>query len=117
MQREMTAGEAVEVYSILTIGDGLVSIIPSLLMSICAGLIVTRVASDEEDANLGMDLAKQVLGKPKAFMIASGFILLVGLIPGFPTVPFIIMWLVKVPASTSATTWRGGPFRRRLAPW
>ncbi len=93
MQREMTAGEAVEVYSILTIGDGLVSIIPSLLMSICAGLIVTRVASDEEGANLGMDLAKQVLSKPKAFMIASGFILLVGLIPGFPTIPFMVMGL------------------------
>jgi type III secretion protein V len=89
-QKGMTAGESVEVYSILTIGDGLVSIIPALLMSVCAGLIVTRVASEEEDANLGMDLATQVLAEPKAFMIAAGFILLIGLIPGLPGIPFTI---------------------------
>ncbi|MFZ9887228.1 MAG: FHIPEP family type III secretion protein, partial [Myxococcota bacterium] len=90
-QKGMAAGEAVETYSILTIGDGLVSIIPALLMSVCAGLIVTRVASEEEDANLGMDLASQVFAQPKAFMIASGFIVLVGLVPGLPTIPFSIM--------------------------
>ena len=89
-QKGMTAQEAVETYSILTIGDGLVSIIPALLMSICAGLIVTRVASEEEDSNLGMDLATQVLAQPKAFMIASLFVFLMGLIPGLPFVPFTI---------------------------
>ncbi len=93
-QRGMSASEAVETYSILTIGDGLVSIIPALLMSVCAGLIVTRVASEEEDANLGMDLASQVFAQPKAFMIAAGFIFLVGLVPGLPTVPFSIMALI-----------------------
>ena len=92
-QKDMTASEAVETYSILTIGDGLVSIIPALLMSVCAGLIVTRVASEEEDANLGMDLATQVLAEPKAFIIAGGFLLLVGFIPGLPTIPFTIMAL------------------------
>jgi type III secretion protein V len=92
-QKDMSAGEAVETFSILTIGDGLVSIIPALLMSVCAGLIVTRVASEEDDANLGMDLATQVFAQPKAFIIASGFIILMGLIPGLPTVPFIIMGL------------------------
>ena len=89
-QKGMTAQEAVETYSILTIGDGLVSIIPALLMSICAGLIVTRVASEEEDSNLGMDLATQVLAQPKAFMIASLFVFLISLIPGLPFVPFTI---------------------------
>lgn len=93
-QRGLTAGEAVEVYSILTIGDGLVSIIPALLMSVCAGLIVTRVASEEEDANLGMDLASQVLAQPKAFMIGAAFIFLIGLVPGLPTIPFFIMSLM-----------------------
>jgi type III secretion protein V len=90
-QKGMSGGEAVETYSILTIGDGLVGIIPSLLMSVCAGLIVTRVASEEEGTNLGMDLATQVLAQPKAFMIGSGFIILMGLVPGLPTVPFLIM--------------------------
>jgi type III secretion protein V len=89
-QKEMSAAEAVETYSILTIGDGLVSIIPALLMSVCAGLIVTRVASEEEDANLGMDLATQVLAQPKAFAIAAFFIFLVGLVPGLPTIPFTL---------------------------
>ncbi len=89
-QKGMTAGEAVETYSILTIGEGLVAIIPALLMSICAGLIVTRVASEEDDANLGMDLASQVLAQPKAFMIAAGFIFLIGLVPGLPGIPFTI---------------------------
>jgi type III secretion protein V len=89
-QKGMTAGEAVETYSILTIGEGLVAIIPALLMSICAGLIVTRVASEEDDANLGMDLATQVLAQPKAFLIAAGFIFLIGLVPGLPGIPFTI---------------------------
>ncbi len=89
-QREMTANEALETYAILTIGDGLVEIIPALLMSICAGLIVTRVASEEEDANLGMDLATQVFAQPKAFIIAGIFVTLLALVPGLPGVPFSI---------------------------
>jgi len=92
-QKEMSAGEAVETYSILTIGDGLVSIIPALLMSVCAGLVVTRVASEEEDANLGMDVATQILAQPKAFAIAGGFLLALGLVPGLPFVPFSLMAL------------------------
>ena len=88
-QKGMTAGEAVETYSILTIGDGLVSIIPALLMSVCAGLIVTRVASEEEDANLGMDLATQVFAQPKAFTIAGGFIFLIGLVLRLAHHPFL----------------------------
>ena len=92
-QKEMSAGEAVEVYAILTIGDGLVSIIPALLMSVCAGLVVTRVASEDEDANLGQDLATQVLAQPKAFFIAGAFLFLVGLVPGLPFIPFAFMSL------------------------
>ena len=110
-QKGMTAGEAVETYSILTIGDGLVSIIPALLMSVCAGLIVTRVASEEEDANLGMDLATQVFAQPKAFTIAGGFIFLIGLVPGLPTIPFFIMAVLIVGLSyglMQATKTKGG---------
>ena len=88
-QKGMSAGEAVEVYSILTIGEGLVAIIPALLMSMCAGLIVTRVASEEEDANLGKDLATQILAQPKAFAIAGIFLGIIGLfVPGMPFIPF-----------------------------
>ena len=93
-QKDMTAAEAVETYAILTIGEGLVAIIPALLMSLCAGLIVTRVASEDEDSNLGKDLAVQVLAQPKAFMIASVFIFAIGMIPGLPGIPFTIVAVV-----------------------
>ncbi len=90
-QKGMTAQEAIETYSILSIGDGLVSIIPALLMSVCAGLIVTRVSSGDENSNLGQDIATQVLAQPKAFAIAAGFIGLIGQIPGLPRVPFTMI--------------------------
>ncbi|MBH1988856.1 MAG: type III secretion system export apparatus subunit SctV [Myxococcaceae bacterium] len=93
LQKGMTVNEAIETYSILSIGDGLVSIIPALLMSVCAGLIVTRVNSGAEDSNLGQDIANQVLAQPKAFAIASAFITLVGQVPGLPRIPFTIIGL------------------------
>ena len=91
MQMGMTTGEAIETFSILTIGDGLVAQIPALLMATCAGLVTTRVASEEEGSNLGQDLAGQILAQPKAFAIASGFLVAMGLIPGLPTVPFFVI--------------------------
>jgi len=87
----LTAGEAVQKFSILTIGDGLVQQIPALLSSMTAGLIVTRVASEDEDTNLGKDIATQVLAQPKAFAIAAGLLVGIGLVPGLPTIPF---WIV-----------------------
>ena len=66
-QKGMTAGEAVEVYSLLTIGDGLVSQIPALLISITAGIVVTRVASEVEGRNLAEDIASQLLNNYKSF--------------------------------------------------
>lgn len=86
-----TAAEAIERYGILTIGDGLVSQIPALLGSMTAGLIVTRVASEDEDTNLGKDISTQVLAQPKAFAISAGLLVGIGLVPGLPTLPFIIM--------------------------
>ena len=72
MQKGLTATEAVQKYSLLTIGDGLVEIIPSLVSSITAGMIVTRVASEDETSNLGKDIGSQIMAQPKAFAIASG---------------------------------------------
>jgi type III secretion protein V len=89
-----TAMEAIQRYGILTIGDGLVSQIPALLSSMTAGLIVTRVSSDEEGSNLGKDISSQVLAQPKAFAIAAGLLCSMGLVPGLPTIPFFIMALL-----------------------
>ena len=87
----MSVMDAVETYSILTIGNGLVSQIPALLISISAGMVVTRVASESKDANLGKDVAGQILGQPKAIAVAAGLLTILGIIPGLPKIPFFIL--------------------------
>lgn len=90
MMKNMDAAQAIQTYSILSIGDGLVSQIPALLISITAGIVTTRVTS-ETDTNLGSEISGQMLKQPKALMLAAGFLMGMGLIPGFPTAPFMIL--------------------------
>lgn len=90
MQRGMPMNEALELYAILTIGDGLVSQIPALFISITAGIIVTRVRS-EDDANLGTDIGGQMLAQPNALLAAAGIVGAMGFVPGFPTTVFIFL--------------------------
>ena len=85
--RGMEVMQAVQTYSILTIGNGLVSQIPALLISISAGMVVTRVASEEEGSNLGKDVATQILAQPKAIAVASGLLFTLALVPGLPKIP------------------------------
>lgn len=87
-QRGMDATQALSAYTILTIGDGLVSQIPSLLISVAGGLVVTRSSSSEK---LDIELGKQFGAKPRAIWISSAAMLLMGFIPGFPTIPFLIL--------------------------
>jgi len=92
MQRGLSAGEAVQVYSILTIGDGLIAQIPALFIAICAGIIVTRVQTGEGGpSNVGKDIGAQVLAQPRALLIASAVALGMGLIPGMPTLTFLAL--------------------------
>lgn len=91
MMRGMTAGEAAELYALLTIGDGLVSAIPSLLISVSAGIIVTRVAPEVEGSNLGADIGTQLLANYRPFFIISAMLVLLGLIPGLPKIPFFLL--------------------------
>lgn len=86
--------EAVKTYSLLTIGDGLVQQIPALIISVSAGVVVTRVASENEGSNLGRDIITQVTGYPKALIIAAVILGLMAVVPGLPKVPFIIMGVV-----------------------
>ncbi|MGL9618589.1 type III secretion system export apparatus subunit SctV [Bradyrhizobium sp. U531] len=90
LQHGMTAGEALERYSLLTIGDGLVSQIPALFISITAGFIVTRVSS-EENKDLGTDIAAQLMNEPKALMITAGILGIFAIVPGFPPIVFIAL--------------------------
>ena len=95
LQKDMSAPDAAQVYTLLTIGDGLVSQIPALLIATTAGIIVTRVASEDESLSphLGSDIFSQLLAQPKALAITSALLGLLGLIPGLPTIPFVLMSL------------------------
>src|ERR1041385_7121902 len=88
LQHGMELRRAIETYTVLTIGDGLVTVIPALMISIAGGLIVTRTAS--EDA-LGAEFQKQVLGNAQPLMIASGVLVALALLPGLPTIPCLLM--------------------------
>ncbi|MEL7092509.1 MAG: FHIPEP family type III secretion protein, partial [Pseudomonadota bacterium] len=85
----LSLGEAASIYSLLTIGDGLVAQIPALLMSICAGVIVTRVAN-EKPQDLGSDIAKELMSDARVPAAASIIIFLFGFVPGFPFFVFAI---------------------------
>jgi len=94
VQRDMDAATAARTYTILTIGEGLIAQIPALIISTAAGILVTRVASDEEGSHLGRDIGLQVLAQPKALAIAAAFLLLFAVVPGFPAAPFLILALI-----------------------
>jgi flagellar biosynthesis protein FlhA len=87
LQMNMTAGEALSQFTVLTIGDGLVSQIPALLISISSGMVVTRAASD---SNLGSDIIKQLLAEPKVLYITAGVLFILAF-TGLPIVPNIIL--------------------------
>ncbi len=87
-QFDMAVADAARRFTILTIGDGLVTAIPSLLISVAGGIITTRAASE---SNLGEEVASQLLLNPVPVAISSGFLFFFGLIPGLPTAPFFIL--------------------------
>ncbi|HBY58834.1 MAG TPA: EscV/YscV/HrcV family type III secretion system export apparatus protein, partial [Solibacterales bacterium] len=88
----MAAGEAAQIYTVLTIGSGLVSQIPALLISISAGMVVTRVAAEAgQEGNLGSQVVGQLIAQPKAIAVAAGLMLVLALIPGLPKIPFFVL--------------------------
>jgi len=94
LQRGMDAAAAARTYTVLTIGEGLVAQIPALVISTSAGIIVTRVASEEEGAHLGREIGLQIMAQPKAIAIAAGLLGLLAIVPGLPTVPFLALGIV-----------------------
>ncbi len=87
-QRGMAPGEALKLYGLMTIGEGLIAQIPALVVSTAAGILVTRVASEEPDQSLGGEIVRQVVGQPRALIISAGLLALFGLTPGMPALPF-----------------------------
>lgn len=84
-QKDMMAVEALQTYTLLTVGEGLVSQIPALLISTATGIIVTRAASE---GNLGNDLVKQLFHNERIFFINTGVLLMLSIVPGLPGIPF-----------------------------
>jgi len=84
-QRNLDLASAAKTYTMLTIGDGLVTQIPALIISTAAGIVVTRNSSSQ---NLGQEMAGQLFLKPRAVAIVAGIITVLGIIPGLPGMPF-----------------------------
>ncbi|MCL6588496.1 MAG: flagellar biosynthesis protein FlhA [Firmicutes bacterium] len=87
-QKGFTIQQSLTTYSLLTIGDGLVTLVPALLLSTATGILVTRSGSED---NLGTDLTKQFLSYPRIFFIVAGALAFLGIMPGMPAVPFFII--------------------------
>jgi flagellar biosynthesis protein FlhA len=88
MGHGMALTDALHTYTLLTIGDGLVAQIPALLLSTAVALIVTRMSRPQD---MGGELRKQLFGNPKALGVAAGLLGVMGLIPGMPNVPFLLI--------------------------
>ena len=102
-QRGLGLETALKRYGLLTIGDGLVTQIPALVLSTAAGILVTRVASEEPDRSLGRELASQILGIPKALQVAGIFVLGLAIVPGLPGVPFAVLGILLLVAAQART--------------
>jgi flagellar biosynthesis protein FlhA len=88
LQNGMEWSRALSTYTVLTIGDGLVTVIPALMVSVSGGLIVTRASSDQK---LGSDVQLQLLSNPKPLLLSGGVLMTMALFPGLPTLPFLSM--------------------------
>jgi flagellar biosynthesis protein FlhA len=88
LQHGMDLGHALQTYTVLTIGDGLVTVIPALMISISGGLIVTRASSD---ARLGAEFKKQILSNSQPLLLAGGVLLALALLPSMPKLPFLLL--------------------------
>jgi flagellar biosynthesis protein FlhA len=92
LQKGESVTEALQHYTLLSIGDGLVSQIPALIISMAAGMLVTRAASK---SSLGQELAKQLLFYPRAIMMLTGMLVVMALVPGLPMMPFLVLAIIS----------------------
>ncbi len=97
-QHGMELKRALETYTILTIGDGLVTVIPALMISVCGALIITRAGSENR---LGSDFQKQIFSVAEPLILAGGVLGAMALFPGLPTIPFLVLG-----AGTGTIGWR-----------
>ncbi len=89
LQRDMSMGDAMHTYSILTIGEGLVAQIPALLGAMAAGLMVTRTIDEEREAHLGEAIRGQLIANPRVLIFSAGTAAIMAFVPGFPAAVFL----------------------------
>jgi flagellar biosynthesis protein FlhA len=87
-QKGMDFSDAAQTYTLLTVGDGLVTQIPALIISTAAGIVVSRAGAER---NLGLEIGSQLLVQPRAFVVAAAILFGFGLVPGLPTIPFLVL--------------------------
>jgi flagellar biosynthesis protein FlhA len=88
LQHGMEMSKAIQTYTILTIGDGLVTVIPALMISIAGAMIVTRASSE---ATLGAEFKKQIFGSAQPLLLAAGVLVAMAVMPGMPKLPFLLL--------------------------
>lgn len=132
LQHGLSIGDAGKLYTVLTIGDGLVAQIPGLLLSVAVAILVTRVS---RSSDMSQQVGMQIFGQPKALGVAAGLLAAMGLIPGMPNLAFLFMALLcgagavvvgqrrdaaaedakKAPAAKPASAPAGGPEQKELS--
>jgi flagellar biosynthesis protein FlhA len=88
LQHGMDWQRAISTYTVLTIGDGLVTVIPALMVSVCGGLIVTRTSSETK---VSADVKRQVFSNPQPLILSGGVLMAMAAFPGLPTIPFLVL--------------------------
>ena len=114
--RELSILDSLRVYGLLTIGDGLSSQLPALLISTAAGIVVTRVAGAEDRSSLGFELSRQLLGEPQVLRMAGLFLAVLAFIPGLPLPPFLLLAALCTVASFVVRTAAEEPAEHALSP-
>jgi len=118
LQRGVPASQALQIYGLLTVGDGLVAQIPALIFSTATGVIVTRAAGE---ASLGMDLINSLVSNHKPLLISAGMLFLLAIVPGLPFLPFatiggLLAFLGYRMIKEKSVSRRGQRNRRRSKP-
>ncbi|MBL8228768.1 MAG: flagellar biosynthesis protein FlhA [Bryobacterales bacterium] len=121
LQHGMEIKRAMQTYTVLTIGDGLVTVIPALMVSVCGGLVVTRAGSDDQ---LGPEFQQQLFGRTQPIFLSAGVLTALGLLPGLPAAPFLMVggalglagWSMRKKQAVSAVqqTAKAGPAKENV---
>lgn len=121
LQNGMEWSRALSTYTVLTIGDGLVTVIPALMVSVSGALIVTRASSDKQ---LGTDVETQLLSNPQPLLLSGGVLMTMAMFPGLPTLPFLSMgagvayvgWRLRQKMDAAEDTFSSAKTAAALAP-